>query len=1122
MALFAGLQELLRVLSREQPLLVLLDDMEASDEATLELITRSVGGPGRVLFVGTARPEAAGEAGAEEPPYAAFRRNLEQVTGAARFEVDPLDAPGTARLASQLLDGWGPPVAFTEQLLAISGGVPMLVEGILRHQVDTGRLKREGEGWQVKEPLPSEAPITLEEVLRLQLAILDADLSALLRDAAVVGPNFQFNVLRAVAEAERPAGATADLVDRAVEAGALREGAPGAGGERQLEFPSRAAHEATYEAVDPAARQAAHERVGDALAGGGADAAAVAYHYAKAAAPTKREQFAAKVRARRQEIFDREALETLLSTAGVAIPEVVDPAPEALQAMLPELARVIATALKVVRVFPAGSKVVGDALEELTTTLASAHELMPAFTIAHRGNAFVLNGKPVDKAYGEGQFHEAVVTMYRVNQIKSLTFCDPPSYDELLAFLAETAKHGVAVPLEPYFWRVFSMEKELQQLGVAQKAPVLQHKRTGAWRSMKAEQRIAKQNMPLVRELVRHLMGSVERLRKHPREAPPCQAALESFEAALRRLFEKAPGLAIHMGEDELVHVNGTPLDAQAALASGGAGLVQLLREHRLRGLVVLPDVTRDELTRFCERVAQLEPGPAPASAKDDPVTAIGEDPELPNVLVGAPLFQLAHDLVRKAEEAETRAEEPDRQRKDLGFGEELPIELLLPLVERDPDLPPDFEWPSDAVCQQAHRLYRLKPHELLTQSAAEFGEVLEVLLLDPRPEAHEVVRRLIERVAVNFTSQETFDRQKAAELFIGIAKRATQELRARFFPAACRRLCDALEIEVSIDVYERLSECARLGLLDRIAEADWDTAARLARSLGVRRQTRGGDVTALKKVSERLLQQVLSDPRCDRLFETLELGSEQERRKAVRVLESMGQVAAERLVRALGETTRGRVEVLIIDMLAALVPASEQALRKEISPMAEPGPLARFLRAAAVVCPDASPLFVAGVQSADQQVQLAALAEARKVGGKVAQSVLKWALANGSLHTQLAAVRHLGELARAEAVDDLIALLQSASLVEIQRECCLALGKLSLNKAQQERVIPVLTSFLRAGGFLRAEHHEDVRHAAALALGSMTDVEAARRALERVLDDKDKRVRLTAKLKLDELGQAT
>ena len=132
----------------------------------------------------------------------------------------------------------------------------------------------------------------------------------------------------------------------------------------------------------------------------------------------------------------------------------------------------------------------------------------------------------------------------------------------------------------------------------------------------------------------------------------------------------------------------------------------------------------------------------------------------------------------------------------------------------------------------------------------------------------------------------------------------------------------------------------------------------------------------------------------------------------------------------------------------------------------------------------------------------------ARSIGGAVAQTVLKWAVRHGTVEAKLAAVKGLGELARGETADSILELAGSAETVEVLRECCIALGKL-----QVERAVPTLVRLLRPGSLLRASEHEDVRHAAAWALGQMRQDEEAHKALERALEDKSDRVALAAKL---------
>lgn len=437
------------------------------------------------------------------------------------------------------------------------------------------------------------------------------------------------------------------------------------------------------------------------------------------------------------------------------------------------------------------------------------------------------------------------------------------------------------------------------------------------------------------------------------------------------------------------------------------------------------------------------------------------------------------------------------------------------PVTFRDADLPAQFEWPSDAVAQRAYALTRLPPPELLASpGAGEVVDVLEMVLLEGRLG---LAFRVVERLAVNFAGPDPADRRRAADVFMSLARRGSQELRAAFFAVAVRRLGDAIELESDPEVFDKLAECARVGILERVADGDWDVAARLVWALGRRRDKRSDAQVRLEKTSKRVLGEAIEDPRFQRVFETIETGSQQERRKAARILEGMGAVAVDRLLRALRETTRSRVETFLIDMLAALVPESDVALQKEVTPFSAPADAtSRLLRAAAVVCRDPAQVLINGLQNPDPVIQAESVTVARSLGGKAAQSVLRWAIQHGAPQAQLAAVQHLGELARPDAADELLDLLQRTNIVEVQRECCLAFGKLSLSRAHLDKVVPALANCLRPGGLLRTEYHEDVRAAAAFALGQMKGNEAARKALEKALEDRVPRVRRTAQLMLE------
>src|SRR5262249_53877785 len=153
------------------------------------------------------------------------------------------------------------------------------------------------------------------------------------------------------------------------------------------------------------------------------------------------------------------------------------------------------------------------------------------------------------------------------------------------------------------------------------------------------------------------------------------------------------------------------------------------------------------------------------------------------------------------------------------------------------------------------------------------------------------LARRLCEHLALAFTAKEPVDRRRAADIFLEFTKRGSAELRTRFVRLNVRRLADALELEADVDVFEALARAARGACLGGIADGDWAVPARLVWALGKRRETTAATHAVLQKAARDVLAEVLRDPRSERLWETLETGSAQDRRRAARVLEGMGPV---------------------------------------------------------------------------------------------------------------------------------------------------------------------------------------------------------------------------------------
>jgi class 3 adenylate cyclase len=165
-----GWVEFVEALVRQQPVVLLLEDVHWADEPLLELIERTardVHGP--LLVLATLRPER---------DWTGGRANT------ATIELEPLGADSiTAMLA-------GMPAEVRDLVVARSEGNPFFVEELIGSLIDHGHLERNG-GWRAG-PLPPETsiPDSVQGVLAARIDLLPPREKEALQAAALIGRVF--------------------------------------------------------------------------------------------------------------------------------------------------------------------------------------------------------------------------------------------------------------------------------------------------------------------------------------------------------------------------------------------------------------------------------------------------------------------------------------------------------------------------------------------------------------------------------------------------------------------------------------------------------------------------------------------------------------------------------------------------------------------------------------------------------------------------------------------------------------------------------------------------------------------------------------------------------------------
>jgi DNA-binding NarL/FixJ family response regulator len=261
--LFESLRCALATIASRSPAVILLDDLQWSDDATLELLG-ALADPLRelpILVVGAYRSDEVPRA----HPLRGLRHELRRARALRELALEPLDGEGTAALAAQVL-GTAPSAALARTLHDRTQGVPFFVEELAGALQSGARLTEGARGLELAGNGEIPVPETIRDAVLLRAAGLSDDARAAAEAASVAGPRFD---LELVAELGGDAG-LAELID----SGLVAESEPGTGA-----FRHALARDAMYEDVPWPRRRDLHRRLAEALDARGGPGVEAASHW---------------------------------------------------------------------------------------------------------------------------------------------------------------------------------------------------------------------------------------------------------------------------------------------------------------------------------------------------------------------------------------------------------------------------------------------------------------------------------------------------------------------------------------------------------------------------------------------------------------------------------------------------------------------------------------------------------------------------------------------------------------------------------------------------------------------------------------------------------------------------
>ncbi len=260
--LYAAAAGLLEGAAAQEPVVLLLDDLHWADGPTLSLLRHVVtaGSSMRLLIVGTYRDSDL----PREHPLTALLADLHREQGVQRLKLTGLQAEDVLALmeavAGQDMEEEGRELA--REITRETAGNPFFAGELLRHLTESGAIMHEDGGrWRlVGEVSDLGLPQSVREVVGRRVERLGSDARTALSAAAVVGRDFDLDLLVAVVEVDE--ARLLELLEEAVAASLLQESGEQAG---RFTFTHALVEHTLYEDLGRTRRARLHQQLAEAL-----------------------------------------------------------------------------------------------------------------------------------------------------------------------------------------------------------------------------------------------------------------------------------------------------------------------------------------------------------------------------------------------------------------------------------------------------------------------------------------------------------------------------------------------------------------------------------------------------------------------------------------------------------------------------------------------------------------------------------------------------------------------------------------------------------------------------------------------------------------------------------------
>ncbi|MBA3044393.1 AAA family ATPase, partial [archaeon] len=298
--LFDGALQTVLKISEQQPLLLFLDNLHWADSSSLQLLhylsrnTRNA----KIMMCGAYRHEEI----VKGHPLIKIMEMMKAEKLFVDMRLDAFRVENIPDFIYSLLGKNAFPDEFISKIGTETEGNPFFIEELLKTLVEEGIVYKKERKWYAKDVAEIETPKTIKDVVFRRINHLDEECKDVLKYAAVIGKDFDFNVLQKTMNKDEEE--LASLLEKIIEVGIFKENGI-------LHFVHPMTQEVLYRELPNFKKTVVHKKAGFALEAMHPknveeNSAMLAYHFSKGGVPDKTMLYAIKAgdRARKMFSFD--------------------------------------------------------------------------------------------------------------------------------------------------------------------------------------------------------------------------------------------------------------------------------------------------------------------------------------------------------------------------------------------------------------------------------------------------------------------------------------------------------------------------------------------------------------------------------------------------------------------------------------------------------------------------------------------------------------------------------------------------------------------------------------------------------------------------------------------------